>query len=73
MLHQVDHQWQQTQVLTNTLSFTQKLLPKHVKLIRHGGPLSQLLNELDASTILRLDVVEDAQVVLHLPTQVNLK
>ncbi|ATZ64454.1 acetoacetate decarboxylase family protein [Acinetobacter bereziniae] len=73
MLHQVDHQWQQTQVLTNTLSFTQKLLPKHVKLIRHGGPLSQLLNELDASTILRLDVVEDAQVVLHLPVPVKIK
>lgn len=67
MLHQVDQQWHQTLVLSNPLSFAQQLFPKHVKLIRHGGPLSQLLDELGASTILRLDVVADAQVVLHLP------
>ncbi|KAF1024625.1 MAG: hypothetical protein GAK29_02473 [Acinetobacter bereziniae] len=70
MLHQVDQQWHQTLVLSNPLSFAQQLFPKHVKLIRHGGPLSQLLDELGASTILRLDVVEDAQVVLHLPVPI---
>lgn len=67
MLHLVDGKWQQTLVQSNVLSFGQKLLPRKVKLVRHGGPLSQLLDELGASKILRLDVVQDAQVILHLP------
>jgi len=67
MLHQVDGKWHQTLVQSNPLSLAQKLLPKKVKLLRHGGPVSQLLDELGASRILRLDVVEDAQVVLNLP------
>lgn len=48
--------------------FAQRLLPRDVKLMRHGGPLSQLLDGLGASTIVRLDVVKDAQLVLNLPT-----
>ncbi|KXO77972.1 acetoacetate decarboxylase [Acinetobacter venetianus] len=67
MLHQVDNKWHQTHVQSNTLAFAQKLLPRNVKLVRHGGPVSQLLDELGASKILRLDVVQDAQVVLNLP------
>lgn len=67
MLHQVDGVWHQTLVQSNVLSFAQKLLPRKVKLVRHGGPLSQLLDQLGASTILRLDVIQDAQVVLNLP------
>ena len=67
MLHQVDDKWHQTHVQSNTLAFAQKLLPRNVKLVRHGGPVSQLLDELGASKILRLDVVQDAQVVLNLP------
>lgn len=67
MLHQVDNRWHQTLVQSNTLAFAQKLLPRNVKLVRHGGPVSQLLDELGASKILRLDVVQDAQVVLNLP------
>ncbi|PKF33505.1 acetoacetate decarboxylase [Acinetobacter proteolyticus] len=67
MLHLVDGKWHQTQVQSNLLSFGQKLLPRKIKLARHGGPLSQLLDELGASKILRLDVVQDAQVILHLP------
>lgn len=73
MLHLVDDVWHQTLVESNTLSFAQKLLPRKVKLVRHGGPLSQLLDELGASTILRLDVVEDAQVVLNLPRPLKTK
>lgn len=73
MLHSVDGVWHQTLVESNTLSFAQKLLPRKVKLVRHGGPLSQLLDELGASTILRLDVVEDAQVVLNLPRPLKTK
>ncbi|AZQ52828.1 hypothetical protein [Burkholderia cenocepacia] len=44
------------------------LAPRNVELVRHGGPLSQLLDGLGASTIMRLDVVKDAQLVLNLPT-----
>jgi len=68
MLHVVDGTWHQTEVQSNILSFAQKLFPKKVQLEKNEGPLTNLLNELGASTILRLDVVEDAQVVLNLPT-----
>ncbi|MDU9405174.1 acetoacetate decarboxylase [Pseudomonas sp. zfem004] len=71
MVHQVDGQWQQTQVLTNPLSYAQRLLPRGVKLVRHGGPLSQLLDGLGASTLVRLDVIKEAQVVLHLPAPLD--
>ncbi len=67
MVHQVDGVWQETLVQSNTLAYGQRLLPRHVTLKRHGGPLSQLLDELGAGTILRLDVVKDAQLVLNLP------
>lgn len=69
MLHVVDGKWHQTEVQSNILSFAQKLFPKKVQLEKNEGPLTNLLNELGASTILRLDVVEDAQVVLNLPTR----
>ncbi|KAF1044017.1 acetoacetate decarboxylase family protein [Xylophilus sp.] len=68
MIHRVDGRWHQTIVQTNTLSFAQRLLPKDVTLSCHGGPISELLNGLGASTILRLDVVRDAQLVLNMPT-----
>ncbi|WP_346836712.1 acetoacetate decarboxylase [Microbulbifer sp. SAOS-129_SWC] len=68
MVHRVDGAWHQTAVQSNTLEFAQRLLPKNVSLTRSGGPLSQLLDGLGASTIMRMDVVKDAQVVLNLPT-----
>ncbi|MCU4531461.1 acetoacetate decarboxylase [Acinetobacter sp. P1(2023)] len=68
MLHVVDGKWHQTEVQSNILSFAQKLFPKNVQLERNEGPLTTLLNELGASRILRLDVIDDAQVVLNLPT-----
>lgn len=46
-----------------------KTFPAQGKVTRHGGHVSQLLDQLGASTILRLDVIEDAQVVLNLPTK----
>jgi len=36
--------------------------------VRHGGPLSQLLDGLGVSTVVRFDVVQDAQLMLNLPT-----
>jgi hypothetical protein len=71
MINRVDGEWHQTLVQTNTLTFAQRLLPRHVSLTHHGGPLSQLLEGLGASTILRLDVVKDAQIVLNLPTRLG--
>jgi len=68
MVHRVDGAWHQTVVQTNTLSFAQTILPRHMELIRAGGPMSQLLDGLGASRFFRFDVVKDAQVVLNLPT-----
>jgi len=70
MLHVVDGKWHQTDVQSNILSFAQKLLPKKVQLMKNEGPLTNLLNELGTSKILRLDVIEDAQVVLNLPVKI---
>ncbi|HDJ7843701.1 TPA: acetoacetate decarboxylase, partial [Acinetobacter baumannii] len=41
---------------------------KKVQFVKNEGPLTKLLNELGASKILRLDVIQDAQAVLNLPT-----
>ncbi|WP_321880749.1 acetoacetate decarboxylase [Paraburkholderia bannensis] len=68
MINMVDGKWHQATVQTNTLSFAQCLFPRDVKLLRHGGALSQLLDGLGVKKIVRLDVVKDAQVVLNLPT-----
>ncbi|WP_322047468.1 acetoacetate decarboxylase [Paraburkholderia sp. J67] len=68
MINRVDGQWHQATVQTNTLAFAQRLFPRNVTLMRKGGPLSQLLDGLGASTVMRLDVVKDAQLVLNLPT-----
>jgi len=70
MLHVVDGTWHQTEVQSNILSFAQKLFPKNIQLEKNEGPLTNLLNELGASTILRLDIIEDAQVVLNLPVKI---
>lgn len=67
MIHLVDGAWHQTTVQSNTLAFAQRMLPAEVSLVRHGGPMSQLLDGLGASTLLRLDVVQDAQLVLSMP------
>jgi hypothetical protein len=72
MIHQVDGQWNQTVVQSNTLSFAQRLFPKDVELSRHGGPMTDLLDGLGASTMLRLDVIRDAQLVLNMPTPLKL-
>lgn len=71
MVNQIDGEWHQTRVQTNMLSFAQRLFPRDVRLARHGGPLSQLLDGLGASKVLRMDVVKDAQVVLNMPTRLD--
>ncbi|SRR5579883_993327 len=63
----VDGEWRQTQFVTNPIEIARALFPRGVKLSRAGGPISQLLDGLAVGTILRLDVVRDAQMVLYLP------
>lgn len=67
-VHLVDGKWNRTTVQSNTLSFAQKILPRGVALSRRGGALSQLLDGLGASKIVRMDVFKDAQLVLNMPT-----
>ncbi|MGX9981746.1 hypothetical protein [Methylobacterium fujisawaense] len=70
-VQQVDGRWHSTTVRTNTLSYAQRAFPRDVTLTRHGGPMSDLLNGLGASTVLRLDVVRDAQLVLNMPVPLD--
>jgi len=49
MLHVVDGKWHQIEVQSNLLSFGQKLFPKNIQFEKNEGPLTTLLNELDAS------------------------
>ena len=63
----VDGEWRQTAVQSNLLEFSQTLFPRDVTLTRSGGPISRLLDGLGAKRIVRLDVVKDAQMVLHMP------
>ncbi|KAE8379049.1 hypothetical protein BDV26DRAFT_291631 [Aspergillus bertholletiae] len=67
-INKIDGKWYQVTVQTNPLLAVQCLLPRNVKLSRSEGPLSQLLNELGVWTILRMDVIKDAQMILHMPT-----
>ena len=71
LINLADGEWYQTSVQSNTLSFAQRLFPRNIKLSRSGGPMSQLLDGLGASTIVRLDVVKDAQLVLNMPTRLK--
>jgi hypothetical protein len=63
----VDGEWRQTQFLTNPIELAQTLFPRDVKLSCAGGPISQLLDGLGVGTIVRFDVIKDAQMVLYLP------
>ncbi len=71
MLNQVDGIWYRSYVQANNQTFGQKFFPKHVELTLNGGPVSQLLNQLGAKKILRMDVIKDAQLALHMPTPIE--
>ncbi len=71
MLNQVDGIWYSSYVQANHLTFAQKLFPKKVELKRNGGPVSQLLDQLGAKKILRMDVIKDTQLALHMPTPID--
>lgn len=67
-INEIDGKWYQVAVQTNPLLAAQCLFPRNVKLTRGEGPLSKLLDDLNVSTILRMDVLKDAQMILHMPT-----
>ncbi|WP_120430004.1 acetoacetate decarboxylase family protein [Acinetobacter baylyi] len=67
MFNLVDGQWHSTSVESNTLAFGQQLFPRNVQLVRNGGPITKLLDELGAGKVLRFDVVKDAQLALNMP------
>lgn len=71
MLNRIDGQWRQISVQSNTLRFAQQVLPSGITLKREGGPLTQLLDGLGASTLVQLDVTQDAQLVLHMPSPIT--
>lgn len=64
----IDGKWHQVKVQANPLLAAQCLLPTRLKVSRGEGPLSRLLGELGISTLLRMDVLKEAQMVLHMPT-----
>lgn len=59
-INKIDEKWNQVTVQTNPLLGTQRLFPRNVVVYRGRGPLSELLNELGAWTILRMDVLKDS-------------
>lgn len=67
LINRIDGTWHQTLVQSNVLTFGDRLFPRGVKLTRDGGPISQLLDGLGASAVLRLDVIKDEQIVLNMP------
>lgn len=67
-INKIDGKWYQVTVQANPLLAAQCLFPGNVKLSRNTGPLSKLLDGLNVSTILRMDVIKDAQMVLNMPT-----
>ena len=67
-VNKIDGKWYLVTVHTNPLLATQCLFPGNIELSRGDGPLSKLLNELGVRTILRMDVIKDAQMVLNMPT-----
>lgn len=70
-INKIDEKWYQVTVQTNPLLGAQRLFPRDVVIYRGKGPLSELLNELGAWTILRMDFLKDAQMVLNMPVPIK--
>ncbi|MFT3731723.1 MAG: hypothetical protein QM780_09950 [Hyphomicrobium sp.] len=66
LVNRIDGTWNQTLVQSNVLTFGERLFPRDVKLTRSGGPISQLLDGLGVSAILRMDVIKDGQIILNM-------
>lgn len=70
-INKIDGQWCQVAVQTNPLLAAQRLFPRNIKLSRGEGPLSKLLNDLGISSVVRMDVLKDAQMVLNMPAPIR--
>lgn len=70
-INKIDEKWYKVTVQTNPLLGAQRLFPRDVVIYRGKGPLSELLNELGAWTILRMDLLKDAQMVLNMPVPIK--
>ncbi|KIW67914.1 hypothetical protein PV04_07128 [Phialophora macrospora] len=64
----IDGEWYQVAVRTNPLLGSTLSPAQERQALRSAGPLSDLLNKLGVSTILRMDILKDAQMVLNMPT-----
>lgn len=67
-ISKIGGKWYQVAVQTNPLLPTQCPLPRNVNLSRNEGPLSKILNKLSTSTLFRMDVIKDAQMILNMST-----
>ncbi|KRW96811.1 acetoacetate decarboxylase family protein [Paracoccus sp. MKU1] len=67
----LDGAWHQTLVQSNPTELAEVSMPKGVTVTRGGGTMSRLLDGLGASRIIRLDVVRDTQMALHLPRPIT--
>lgn len=70
-VNKIDEKWYQVTVQTNPLLGAQRLFPRDVVIYRGKGPLSELLNELGAWTILRMDLLKNSQMVLNMPVPIK--
>lgn len=70
-INKIDSRWHQVAVQTNPLLAAQCPLPQNVNLSHNEGPLSKILNELGISTLLQMDIIKDAQMILNMPTPLN--
>ncbi|MEV0032408.1 acetoacetate decarboxylase family protein [Nocardia sp. NPDC050793] len=67
LVHTLDGTWHETITQANPLATGARILPSNVRLHLGTGPLSDLLTDLGVSRALRLEVIPEAQLVLHLP------
>lgn len=70
-INKIYGRWYQMAVQMNPLLAAQCPLLRNVNLSRNEGPLSKILNELGISTLLRIDVIKDAQMILNMSAPLN--
>lgn len=68
----LDGAWHQTLVQTNPTELAEVSMPKGITVTRGGGTMSRLLDGLGAGRIIRMDVVRDTQMALHLPRPISI-
>jgi hypothetical protein len=67
LLSTIDGLWHETLTESSSISRAQSILPQGVHISRGAGPLNALLEKLEVSKIIRLEVIQEGQIALHLP------